>query len=134
MDVLGASPSFEPAFEPDSNVRILELEFLEKGLRYCCSVRGLMRGCGGSAAGNGSLRKARLKSQKVHCVRIVMLRSSDFISIPKHSYNTPKRFTTEKIHETSVNMLKKQSYCFVFLIPKPRKRLMWKFDINRKID
>ena len=47
MDVLGASPSFEPAFEPDSNVRILELELLEKGLRYCRSVRGLMRGCGG---------------------------------------------------------------------------------------
>ena len=71
-----------------------------------------MRGRGGSAAGNGSLRKARLESQKVRCVRIVI--ASDFISIPKHSYNTPKRFTNEKIHETSVNMLKKTELLFCF--------------------
>ena len=31
LDVLGASPSFERAFEPGSNVRILELELLERG-------------------------------------------------------------------------------------------------------
>ena len=84
-----------PRSNERSNVRILELELLEKGLHYCCSVRGLMRGRGGSAAGNGSLRKARLESQKVRCVRIVMLRTL---------------FLFQNIHTTPRNVLQMRKY------------------------
>ena len=54
-----------------------------------------MRGRGGSAAGNGSLRKARLESQKVRCVRIVMLRTL---------------FLFQNIHTTPRNVLQMRKY------------------------